>query len=302
MGKPRPEHVTRLCIECKRRQSRDRYEAKGDEIRARVSQYQRDNRARINMRVRQRRRLDPEWAERRRAAQRRSNMTPEQAERRRQQQREYIHRPDVRQRRLQYRRTYEAILRAANVSSLRELREIRRLQGKRNRSSPEEIHLKRAMKHHRSMVIKASLSHEELDYLRVVAPLPSDAIRPLVVRLLAQAAPHTGQMGFEYERQLRRWVRGEWWPGDDLIGVKRLAEVSSVDERVIRRVFEKDSLSMSLDTMDRLIMYTDYTLDDLMDMASEWAMLTDDPWPVGYRGVARMLKEMRESREIDVAA
>lgn len=293
-GRNKIDQVTRLCLDCKKRLSREYYEMNAAAVKQRVSNWRKENRAQINAQVRRRRQRDPEWAERIRLRQRRGNMTPEQVERARARQREYVSRPDVRARIQKYRRQYDAILREAGAASMRELREVGRIQKKS--ATPDQQRIKRALRRYEALALKSRLSHEELDYLRIVAPLPAVAIRPLLVTVLAQCAPHTiDGLSSDQEQLLRRWLKGQYNEGDQLIGVGRLSTISGVPERSIFRMFQADAASMTLDLADRLFMHTDYTLDDLVDIASEWAMLTSDPWPIGYRGVKRILDEMRSN-------
>ncbi len=310
----RKDQVTRLCRECKKRESRDRYAKDPERVKAQVKDWQKNNRKRINDRFKERYEKDPVFAETRRSRQRRVNMTPEQVEQYRATSRIYIKRPDVKARR----KAYASILRAAGASANKQQLEIARIKKIKpnallwlawaNNPDPRiamtltySARLKRAEAREKALRLKASLTYEELDYLQVVAPLPLAAIRPILVAVLAGMALHQTGLSLSQEAQRRRWLKGQYVEGDELIGVGRLEAISGITGRAVFRMFDGEQQSMALHIADQIFMYTEYDLNELVDVAAEWAALTGDPWPIGYMGVAMQLAYFRRENG-DVAA
>lgn len=68
-------------------------------------------------------------------------------------------------------------------------------------------------------------------------------------------------------------------------GISVLAEWTDIDDRVFSRVLTgyEGVYTVTVDVADRVCQHADFTLDELTERALEWADVTGDPWPFGYR-------------------
>jgi hypothetical protein len=73
--------------------------------------------------------------------------------------------------------------------------------------------------------------------------------------------------------------------GDNLMGYTRLAEWMGVDEATVRKLFNGAAQTVSQYAVDSLASRreAEFTLGEVVARAREWAVLTGDSWPFGYK-------------------
>lgn len=107
----------------------------------------------------------------------------------------------------------------------------------------------------------------ELEQKKLTANIPSPVLKPYIEKLLREFgipldSPEVRQRG--------------------TMGLQALADAVDVDATVLRRVLKGQSRSVEIHTVDQISTYADFSLDELVERAEEWALLTGDPWPKGY--------------------
>ena len=67
-------------------------------------------------------------------------------------------------------------------------------------------------------------------------------------------------------------------------GVEGMAEIIGVSDTTLSKILKPNGkkTEVSIDIADRIVLHSDFNLEDLYDRAAEWAHLTGDPWPKGY--------------------
>jgi hypothetical protein len=79
-----------------------------------------------------------------------------------------------------------------------------------------------------------------------------------------------------------------------LAGSRRaLAAIIGVPERTLYAISHEERKGIRQATVDRLSVHGEFTLQEVLDRAKEWALLTGDPWPHGYEG-SRIRKRYRK--------
>lgn len=141
----------------------------------------------------------------------------------------------------------------------------------------------------RAWDVKARLTAEHLELLELVAPIPVQAIHPFLNRMLRREATYLDIPVINANDLNNPPVSA----GGEILGVDRVSAISKVSDRWIRRVY-RDPLtySVTLETVDKLCLHEDWTLDDVLDVARAWAAENDNPWPCGYRGTTKLAKHL----------
>lgn len=78
--------------------------------------------------------------------------------------------------------------------------------------------------------------------------------------------------------------------------VEEICEVVGISKHVLEKVQQGRGRSVAQDFCDALALHGDFTLEEMYERAKEWALLTGDPWPVGYDYTGR---NKRKSRQLD---
>ena len=107
---------------------------------------------------------------------------------------------------------------------------------------------------------------ERLSRILAVAPIPTPVVKPFVEQACRELARFAGDN-----------VKGE------IPGQTQLAEATGVNQRRIYDILNNKSRSVSIDIADALCTEIGTSLPELVERAREWAVLTGDPWPHGYK-------------------
>jgi hypothetical protein len=117
------------------------------------------------------------------------------------------------------------------------------------------------------------------------ARLPREPVMPYLewmVRIAHQQVEDERSAGVVYS-DTPRHPRGA--QGDTLKGYTRLAEWMGIDESTVRKLFTGRAATVSQYAIDGLACRpeAEFTLYEVLDRAREWAVLTGDSWPFGYK-------------------
>ncbi len=133
----------------------------------------------------------------------------------------------------------------------------------RDRKHPEMKRKRRAEKMARAMERKQAASEEQIRMKAMKTGIPVEVFKPYLEWVLQYCVQY----------------------GRCETGVSVLAEWTDTDERVFSRVIQgADGVyTVTVDVADRVCQHADFTLEELTERALEWAEVTGDPWPFGYR-------------------
>lgn len=118
----------------------------------------------------------------------------------------------------------------------------------------------------------------EIQRRRLIANLPVAVVKPYVERVLREFGIPADSLA----RGLPS-VKGEKMDDVQDQGHREMARALGVGEDTIRNVLRGRNKSVSLSFCDKLCAFADFSLEELTDRAEEWAFLTGDSWPMGYR-------------------
>ena len=134
----------------------------------------------------------------------------------------------------------------------------------RDRKNPGLRSERRQRRMEQAKLKKSQATEQEIEEKAFSASIPVAVFRPYLEIALRQCSLYESAGG---------------------LGYSTLAGWTDVDERVFSRIMSESEevYAISIDAVDRVCQKFDFTLDELTHRAFEWAELTGDPWPFGYR-------------------
>lgn len=125
-----------------------------------------------------------------------------------------------------------------------------------------------------------ALDHDEKE--RLSADIPVEVIRPFVER-----------MQRELTTPMDSPARGIGTTEGVDEGQSALSKACGVSEKILRQITEGTVKGITMGTADKLSLYGDFSLPEIYERAEEWALLTGNDWPIGYRTCDKSEKAQR---------